>query len=93
VLSTIPDDILVGTNNLKLIDQIKKIVPQARVIVTAESSARAAVLYRAGADYVFLPNQLAAQHLLPAVTCLLQGAEVVLRDEEIERLCRRDEVI
>lgn len=93
VISTISDEILVGTDNLKLIDQIRKIAPQARIIVTAENPARAVALYRAGADYVFLPNQLAAQHLLTAVTRLLQGDEVILKDEEMERLCRRDEVI
>lgn len=93
VISTISDEILVGTDNLKLIDQIKKIAPQARIIVTAENPARAVALYRAGADYVFLPNQLAAQHLLPVVTRLLQGDEAVLKDEEMERLGRRDEVI
>jgi len=93
VISTISDEILVGTSNLRLIDQIKKIAPQAKMIVTAESSARAVRLYRAGADYVYLPNQLAAQHLLPMVTRMLQGDEVVLKDEEIERLSQRDEVI
>jgi Kef-type K+ transport system membrane component KefB/Trk K+ transport system NAD-binding subunit len=93
VISTISDEILVGTDNLKLIDQLRKIAPQARIIVTAESPTRAVALYRAGADYVFLPNQLAAQHLLPVVTRLLQGDEAVLKDEAIEQLCRRDEVI
>jgi Kef-type K+ transport system membrane component KefB/voltage-gated potassium channel Kch len=93
VISTISDEILVGTNNLKLIDQIKKIAPQAKMIVTAESSARAVVLYRAGADYVFLPNQLAAQNLLPVLQRLLRGEEVVLKDNEVERLSQRDEII
>ena len=93
VISTISDEILVGTNNLRLIDQIKKIAPQARIIVTAESPSRAVALYHAGADYVYLPNQLAAQHLLTVVERLLRGEEVVLKDEEMERLCGRDEVI
>ena len=93
VLSTISDEILVGTNNIRIIDQIKKIAPQAKIIVTAESPSRAAALYRAGADYVYLPNQLAAQHLLPFVERLLIGEQVVLKDEEILRLARQDEVI
>jgi voltage-gated potassium channel Kch len=93
VISTISDEILVGTNNLNLIDQIKKMAPQAKIIVTAESPSRALTLYRAGADYVFLPNQLAAQHLLTVVERLLRGEEVILKDEEMERLCQRDEVI
>ena len=41
VISTISDEILVGTNNLRLIDQMKKIAPEARIIVTAESPSRA----------------------------------------------------
>ncbi|MEJ2672413.1 MAG: cation:proton antiporter [Deltaproteobacteria bacterium] len=93
VLSTIPDEILVGTKNLRLISQIKKMAPQAKMIVTAKSPSRAVALYRAGADYVYLPNQLAAQHLVPVVERLLLGEEVVLRDEEMERLARRDEVL
>jgi Kef-type K+ transport system membrane component KefB/voltage-gated potassium channel Kch len=93
VLSTVSDEILVGTNNSRLIDQIKKIAPEAKIIVTAESSARAATLYRAGADYVYLPNQLAAQHLLPLLERLLIGEPVILKDEEIGRLARQDEVI
>ena len=35
-ISTITDDILVGTNNLKLISEIKSLAPLARIIVTAE---------------------------------------------------------
>jgi Kef-type K+ transport system membrane component KefB len=93
VLSTIPDDILVGTNNLRLIDRMKKIAPQARIVVTAASPSRALTLYKAGADYVYLPHQLAAQHLVTVVERLLRGEEVVLKDEEIQRLLAWDEII
>jgi DNA-binding NarL/FixJ family response regulator len=93
VLSTIPDEILVGTNNLRLINRIKKIAPQARIIVTATSPSHALRLYEAGADYVYLPSQLAAQHLLTVVERLLRGEEVVLRDEEMKRLLAWDEII
>jgi Kef-type K+ transport system membrane component KefB len=93
VISTIPDEILVGTSNLKIIDLIKKISPKARIIVTAESPSRALTLYDTGADYVYLPNQLAARHLLDVVASLLRGEEVVFKDEEMARLARRNEVI
>ena len=93
VISTVSDEILVGTNNFRLTDQIKKIAPQAKIIVTAESPSRAVALYRAGADYVCLPNQLAAQHLVPVIERLLLGETVVIKDKEIEWLGRRDEVI
>jgi Kef-type K+ transport system membrane component KefB/Trk K+ transport system NAD-binding subunit len=93
VISTISDEILVGTDNLKLIDQMKKIAPQAKIIVTAESPAKGVSLYRAGADYVLMPNQLAARDLLPVIERLLLREEVVLKDQEIEHLEKRNEVI
>jgi hypothetical protein len=36
---------------------------------------------------------LAAQHLVPVIERLLLGEEVVIKDEEIAWLRRRDEVI
>jgi Kef-type K+ transport system membrane component KefB/voltage-gated potassium channel Kch len=93
VVSTISDEILVGTDNLKLIDLIKKLAPEARIVVTAESSSQALEFYNAGADYVYLPNQLAAQHLLTVVERLLRGEPVVFKEEEMTRLMERDEVI
>jgi Kef-type K+ transport system membrane component KefB len=93
VISTISDEILVGTSNLKLIDQMKRIAPKARIIVTAESPFRALEFYNAGADYVYLPNRLAAQHLRTVVERLLRGEQVVIKEAEMARLMERDEVM
>lgn len=93
VISTISDEILVGTNNLRLIDRMKKIAPEARIIVTAETPSRALECYNAGADYVYLPNRLAAQHLRTVVERLLRGEQVVIKEAEMARLVERDEVI
>jgi len=93
VLSTIPDEILVGTNNYRIIKQMKKTAPQARIIVTAVSPSQALKLYEAGADYVYLPHQLAAQHLLTVVERLLRGEEVILKDEKVERLQAWNDII
>jgi Kef-type K+ transport system membrane component KefB len=93
VISTISDELLVGTDNLGLIDRLQKIAPEARIIVTAESPTQALTLYNAGADYVFLPNELAGKHLLTVVERLLRGTPAVLKEEELERLMARDEVI
>jgi len=93
VISTISDEILVGTSNLRLIDQMKRIAPKARIIVTAESPSRALEFYKAGADYVYLPNRLAAQHLLIVVERLLRGEPVVSKEAEMARLMERDEVM
>lgn len=70
-VSTIPDNILVGTSNLKLIKQIQEIAPHAKIIVTAETPATALKMYEAGADYVFLPRTLASNHLIPIIRDML----------------------
>jgi Kef-type K+ transport system membrane component KefB len=93
VVSTIPDEILVGTNNFRLIKQIKRVAPQARIIVTAENPARALKLYKAGADYVYLPNQLVAQHLLEVLERLLRGEAAVIKEDEMARLATWEEII
>jgi Kef-type K+ transport system membrane component KefB len=92
-ISSITDDILVGTNNLNLISEIKSLAPQARIIVTAPSNTQAQKLYEAGADYVLRPNRAAAQQLLPVVERLLRGEQDLLKDEEIDKLTRRDEIL
>lgn len=73
VLSTIPDNILVGTDNLTMIKNIKRVCPHAKIIVTAESLTRALSMYKEGADYVFLPRVLAAQHLIPVIRNFLSA--------------------
>jgi Kef-type K+ transport system membrane component KefB len=93
VISTITDDILVGTSNLRLIDQIKVLCPHAKVVVTAESPSRARELYEAGADYVLRPNMAAARQLLAVVEQFLRGEELILKDEEMGELSRRDEIL
>jgi Kef-type K+ transport system membrane component KefB len=96
VASTIPDKILVGTDNLKLIKLIKSICPHAKIIVTAESSDRALQMYEEGADYVLLPHILAATNLVETVTMMLKKehnemTSVIKR--EISMLKNRNEVL
>jgi hypothetical protein len=74
-ISTIPDTILVGTSNTKLIKVIEDIAPHAKIIVTAENPESALKMYEAGADYVFLPRQLVSAHLMPIVRDMLATTE------------------
>jgi Kef-type K+ transport system membrane component KefB len=93
VLSTIPDNILVGTSNLKIIRHIKKLCPLAQIIVIAESPKAALRMYREGADYVLLPNRLAGSHLLHIMERLLHQDAAGLREREIENLQGREEIL
>jgi len=95
VISTIPDTILVGTDNLKIIRQIKNICPHAKIVVTAESPNRALKMYAEGADYVFLPRILAARHVIPIIRELLNDVERAgqFKEEQMEMLKNDKEII
>jgi len=96
VISTIPDTILVGTDNLKIIKHIKDICPHAKIIVTAESTERALKMYAEGADYVFLPRILAARNLMETVNMILKNDKDQMSsviNSEIEMLKNRNEII
>jgi len=93
VLSTIPDDILVGTDNLKIIKLVKNLCPQAKVILTAVSPTAALEMYREGADYVLLPNMLAGSHLVPVVEDLLRRGGTGRKEQAIKDLTSRAEIL
>jgi Kef-type K+ transport system membrane component KefB len=63
VVSSISDWFLQGTSNLRLLRQVRQLVPQARTIMTADTRAAADRLYTEGADYVLITPVLAAAHL------------------------------
>jgi Kef-type K+ transport system membrane component KefB len=63
VISSISDWFLQGTDNLRLLRQVRDLAPAARVIVTADTLSAAERLYAEGADYVLIPPVLAAEHI------------------------------
>lgn len=93
VVSTIPDAILKGTDNLRLLKQARRLWPQARVIVTANRAASALELYDAGADYVFVPRLHSAAQMASTLERGLAHGFDALRAVQIERLRLRDEVL
>ncbi len=96
VISTIPDTILVGTDNLTIIKHMKEICPNAKIIVTAESSERALKMYAEGASYVIIPRLIAARNIIPIVDMILQKKEnefVIHKNKEIELIKNRSEII
>jgi Kef-type K+ transport system membrane component KefB len=96
VVSTIPDTILVGTDNLRMIRHIRSLCPHAKIVVTAESAARALKMYAEGADHVILPRVLTARHLLRVIGDMLRNDETrvhAARAEQVEMLKVREEII
>jgi Kef-type K+ transport system membrane component KefB len=54
VVCTIPDDVLKGTTNLKIVRAVRQVNPAAIIIANAIDLSDSRALYEAGADYVFL---------------------------------------
>lgn len=96
VVSTIPDNILVGTDNLKIIRHMKEICPHARIIVTAESPESALKMYEEGADFVILPRIVSAKNILEMVNLVMRVHAEDMKtmvDHEIQQLKSRNEIM
>jgi len=78
VISMVPDTMLRGVNNLRLLELSAQLWPETQFIGTAENQSQANDLYKAGAAYVVMPVDLSAQRL----ATVLGGAKDVsdLRD-------------
>jgi hypothetical protein len=93
VVSTIPDTMLKGTDNMRLLKHARRLCPNARVIVTANGPAAALEMYEAGADYVFVPRLHSASQMAAVVAQGLEHGFDKLREEQIAQLRRRNEVL
>jgi len=93
VLSTVPDSILKGTTNLRLLRQLSSDEAGLQVFVTAEFFYTARELYQKGAAYVFLPRLMNVRDLAAAVLAARDGSVGELRRAAIEELETRQEVL
>ncbi len=90
VVCSIPDSLFRGTNNRRLLAQLRTLCPDARVIVTAESRAVEEVLRREGAAAVHVAARGAADSLRADVEALLEGRPA---PSEADASAPRDEVL
>ncbi len=93
VVSSITDDVLRGTSNLRLMKSVHNISPNAHVVLTTDHIPQALKFYEEGADFVFIPR------LYSAAACarilrkgLGEGFEEV-RSQAIGHLSKRQEVL
>lgn len=93
VVSSISDDFLRGTSNLKILRHIKSLNPRARVIVSAETIKNAIEMYKAGADYVLVPRILSANYLTEIIDMAISGRLDELKSRELDALEKRREVL
>ena len=93
VLSTIPDPILKGTSNRKIISIIRQHCPNAKIFLTAEMPSHTVELYEAGADFVIQPSKCAGTATYYAVDSALRGDLEALKEQEMSKASKRDEVL
>ena len=96
VISSIPDSILVGTSNRKILQQIRHLCKEAQVVVHAENLEEAKKLYDEGADYVFVSRFYASEKLKRFSKIILEDNDKEYLDftlKEKERLFGRSEIL
>jgi voltage-gated potassium channel Kch len=96
VVSTVPDDLMRGTDNRRLVESVRRLSPNAIIIANAVNIADCDAIYAAGADYVFMSRVETARALSEAIGEALNGSLAEYRAMNEERHGRpgsRDEVL
>jgi hypothetical protein len=93
VVSSITDDILRGTSNLRMLRNIRATCPKAKVMLTTEHIPQALSFYEAGADFVYIPRLHSAPEIARILKSGLEDGFETARAGEIDRLSARREVL
>lgn len=73
IVLTIPDEMLVGTTNEKLVRTVREMSPDAAIIACATRLDEIEAIYAAGADFVYAPRLEASRSLSKAIGFALNG--------------------
>jgi Kef-type K+ transport system membrane component KefB len=93
LVCTLPDSLLKGTTNAKLVRQLRDLNPGAKILVPAERLSDVAALRAAGADYVYVPRLLEGFDLCGAVRAACDQLLDQKRAEIEQLLSERREVL
>ncbi|MEX0852769.1 MAG: cation:proton antiporter [Bauldia sp.] len=96
VISTVPDDLMRGTDNRRLVAAVRRMNPAAIIVANAVNLADCDAIYAAGADYVFLSRVETARALAEVVGEALNGKITdyrVAREKEFGTPGSRGEVL
>lgn len=93
IICSLPNTVLKGASNLKLLRQLRELNPTAKIVVHAELLADIPPLYAAGANYVSAPRLLEAKDLLHVLDAAEKNLLEERRKEQAEQLEERKEVI
>ncbi len=93
LVCSLPDAMLKGTSNRKLLRLLRDLNPKAQIIVNAEKVTDVPELYAAGANYVSVPRLLEANDLLHVLDAADKNLLDEKQKEQAEQLEERKEVI
>lgn len=93
IVCSLPNTVLKGATNLKLLQQLRELNREARIIMNAELFADVPKLYQFGADYVSVPRLIEAQDLAVAIQAARRGLLEDKRAALDAELAGRNEVI
>ena len=93
VVSSITDDILRGTSNLRILRTVREQAPHARVVLTTDHIPQALGFYEAGADFVFIPRLYSASAVARLLKKGLADGFGDIKAQAIGQLSQRQEVL
>ncbi|MET0705554.1 MAG: cation:proton antiporter [Tardiphaga sp.] len=93
IILSVPDSLLKGANNEKLVRHVRSINPTAKIISTADMLGDVADIYAAGADYVTVTRLSDAHTLYEVIDAADQGLLEAKRAEMDAQLAERREVL
>jgi Kef-type K+ transport system membrane component KefB len=93
IILSVPDSLLKGANNEKLVRHVRSINPSAKIISTADLLRDVEDIYAAGADYVTVTRLSDAHALYEVIEAIDQGLLDAKRAEIDGRLAERREVL
>ncbi len=90
---TIPDAVLRGTTNERLLQSLRRLCAGAFILVTADTLPAARALYEQGADFVFVPRIHSAKEVAGVIASAYAGTASSIKDEQAAMLAQRNEVL
>ena len=93
IICSLPNTVLKGADNLKMLRQLRELNPEAKIVVHAELLGDIPKLYAAGANYVTAPRLLEAASLLSVIEAAVNNLLDQKIEEQLRQLAGRTEVI
>jgi len=93
IICSLPNMVLKGADNLKMLRQLRELNPDAKIVVHAELLSDIPILYAAGANYVTAPRLVEAADLLQAIEAAGKNLLNQKRKTQEQELSGRDEII